>query len=40
MAVRHRIRPVTEVYPLARANEALDRLRNQEVRLREVLTPS
>lgn len=40
MAVRHRIRPVTEVYPLARANEALDRLRHQEVRLRAVLTPS
>jgi propanol-preferring alcohol dehydrogenase len=40
MAVRHRIRPLTEAYPLARVNEAHERLRNQKVRLRAVLTPN
>jgi D-arabinose 1-dehydrogenase-like Zn-dependent alcohol dehydrogenase len=40
LAVRHRIRPVTETYPLADANAVHDRLREQKVRLRAVLLPS
>lgn len=40
LAVRHRIRPVTETYPLAAANEAHERLRDQKVRMRAVLLPS
>lgn len=40
LAVRHRIRPVTETYRLNEANEVHDRLRNQKVRLRAVLLPS
>lgn len=40
LAVRHRIRPLTESYALGQANEVHDRLRNQKVRLRAVLLPS
>lgn len=40
LAVRHGIRPVTEVYPLAEVNQVHDRLREQKVRLRAVLTPN
>jgi alcohol dehydrogenase, propanol-preferring len=40
LAVRHRIRPVTEVYPLREANAVHDRLREQKVRMRAVLQPS
>ena len=40
LAVRHKIRPVTETYQLAAANEVHDRLREQKVRMRAVLLPS
>ena len=40
LVVRNNIRPVTEVYPLDEVNEVHDRLRDQKVRLRAVLTPS
>ena len=40
LAVRHRIRPVTETYSLAEANAVHDRLRSQKVRMRAVLLPS
>lgn len=40
LAVRHRIRPVTETYPLSEVNTVHDRLRAQKVRLRAVLQPS
>lgn len=40
LAVRKRIRPLVESYPLERVNEVHDRLRTQQVRLRAVLTPS
>jgi len=40
LAVRHRIRPVTETYSLAEANAVHDRLRDQKVRMRAVLLPS
>jgi alcohol dehydrogenase len=39
LAARRGTRPLTEVYPLSRVNEVHDRLRNQQVRLRAVLTP-
>lgn len=38
-AARHRIRPLTETLPFARANEALERLRAGKARYRIVLTP-
>ena len=40
LAVRHRIRPVTETFPLADVNLVHERLRDQKVRLRAVLLPS
>lgn len=40
LAVRHNIRPQTEVYKLDEANRVHERLRKQQVRLRAVLTPS
>lgn len=40
LAVRHRIRPVTETYPLSDVNLVHERLRDQKVRLRAVLQPS
>lgn len=39
LAARRGIRPVVETYPLERVNEAHERVRNREVRLRAVLTP-
>ena len=40
LAVRHDIRPKTEVYKLDEANAVHEKLRNQQVRLRAVLTPN
>ena len=40
LAVRHQIRPTTEVYKLEQVNTVHDRLRKQQVRLRAVLTPN
>ena len=39
LAARRGIRPLTESYPLERVNEAHDRVRNRQVRLRAVLMP-
>jgi alcohol dehydrogenase len=40
LAAKHKIRPMTEIYPLEQANEVHARLRAQQVRFRAVLTPA
>jgi propanol-preferring alcohol dehydrogenase len=39
LAVEHNIRPITEVFPLDEVNNVHDRLRQNQVRYRAVLTP-
>lgn len=40
LAAKHNIRPLTECYPLEKANEVHERLRTNQVRFRAVLMPS